>query len=187
MAWCCRCQATKHYLNQCWPRSPKPYGVTRPQWVNNGWNCPPWPSRSQNWMFAYFIINLSRSQQFPTSSSQNQVELDERVTGHFMHWLRHWNQWKLNKVADNLLFIKIGIKIEQEENVIENIICKNLVYFVHISSQHVHTAVEEPGWPGGTYYGNKHDKCMEYMMVCIRYTVSMSFTKKNSILIQISL
>ena len=31
MAWCH--QATSHYLNQCWPRSPTPYGVTRPQWV----------------------------------------------------------------------------------------------------------------------------------------------------------
>ena len=32
MAWCC--QATIHYLSQCWPRSLPPYGVTRPQWVN---------------------------------------------------------------------------------------------------------------------------------------------------------
>ena len=31
MAWCH--QATSHYLNQCWPRSLTPYGVTRPQWV----------------------------------------------------------------------------------------------------------------------------------------------------------
>ena len=31
MAWCC--QATSHYLSQCWPRSLSPYGVTRPQWV----------------------------------------------------------------------------------------------------------------------------------------------------------
>ena len=30
MAWCR--QATSHYVNQCWPRSPTPYGVTRPQW-----------------------------------------------------------------------------------------------------------------------------------------------------------
>ena len=29
MAWCH--QATSHYLNQCWPRSPTPYGVTRPR------------------------------------------------------------------------------------------------------------------------------------------------------------
>ena len=36
-------------------------------------------------MFVYFIIILSRSQQFPTSSSQNQVELGEWATGHFMH------------------------------------------------------------------------------------------------------
>ena len=27
VAWC-------HYLNQYWPRSPTPYGITRPQWVN---------------------------------------------------------------------------------------------------------------------------------------------------------
>ena len=31
MAWCH--QARSHYLNQCWPRCPMPYGVTRPQWV----------------------------------------------------------------------------------------------------------------------------------------------------------
>ena len=52
---------------------------------NSGWNCQPWPSRSQNWMFVYSIIILSRSQQFPTSSSQNQVKLGEWATGHFMH------------------------------------------------------------------------------------------------------
>ena len=32
MAWCC--QATSHYLSQCWPRSMLPNGFTRPQWVN---------------------------------------------------------------------------------------------------------------------------------------------------------
>ena len=35
MAWCH--QATSHYLSQCWPRSLSPYGVTRPQWVNQSW------------------------------------------------------------------------------------------------------------------------------------------------------
>ena len=33
MAWCR--QATSHYMNQCWPRSATPYGVTGPQWVNS--------------------------------------------------------------------------------------------------------------------------------------------------------
>ena len=33
MAWCC--QATSHYLGQCWPRSMSPNGITRPQWVDS--------------------------------------------------------------------------------------------------------------------------------------------------------
>ena len=38
MAWCC--QATSHYLSQCWPKAMSPYGIIRPQWVNElalGW------------------------------------------------------------------------------------------------------------------------------------------------------
>ena len=31
MAWCH--QVTSHYLNECWPRSLTPYGITRLQWV----------------------------------------------------------------------------------------------------------------------------------------------------------
>ena len=33
MAWCC--QATSHYLNQCWSTCLSPYGVTRPLWVKS--------------------------------------------------------------------------------------------------------------------------------------------------------
>ena len=33
MAWCHH--ATSHCLSLCWPRSLSPYGVTRPQWVND--------------------------------------------------------------------------------------------------------------------------------------------------------
>ena len=32
MAWCPK--ATRHQLNQCWPSSMLPYGITRPQWDN---------------------------------------------------------------------------------------------------------------------------------------------------------
>ena len=35
MAWCC--QATSHYLSQCWLRSLTPNHVTRAQWVNSCW------------------------------------------------------------------------------------------------------------------------------------------------------
>ena len=82
-------------------------------WNCSGWNCKPWPSRSQNWMFVYFIIILSRSQQFPTSSSQNQVELGEWPTGHFMHWnytivteifMKFWPK-KLKSVLVSQLFL----------------------------------------------------------------------------------
>ena len=45
MAWCR--QATSHYLNQCWPRSLPPYGVTRPQWVNCESTC--WAELAANW------------------------------------------------------------------------------------------------------------------------------------------
>ena len=31
MSWCC--QATSHYLNQCWPSSIMSYSITRPHWV----------------------------------------------------------------------------------------------------------------------------------------------------------
>ena len=51
MAW--RRQATNHYLNQCWPISPTPYGVTRPQWVNKLWGlfqCILVYSLSKTWM-----------------------------------------------------------------------------------------------------------------------------------------
>ena len=33
MAWCH--QAPSHCLSQCWPTSLSPYGITRPQWVND--------------------------------------------------------------------------------------------------------------------------------------------------------
>ena len=101
MAW--YHQATSHYVSQCWPRSVLSYAT----W----WNCQPWPSRSQNWMFVHFIIILSRSQQFPASLSQNQVELGEWATGHFMHChlevLSH-NELIVLKKHSDIVFSKPG-------------------------------------------------------------------------------
>ena len=51
MAWCH--QATSHYLNQCWPRSSMPYGVTRPQWVKQIW-----PSL---YMLGFLNVNETRT------------------------------------------------------------------------------------------------------------------------------
>ena len=65
MAWCR--QATSHYRIQCWPRSPTPYGVTRPQWVNSLNCCTIWQIYSWiNWSinivddFLLFSLNISR-------------------------------------------------------------------------------------------------------------------------------
>ena len=41
MTWCRK--ATSHYLNQCWPRSPTPHGITRPQWVKLALTMAWWP------------------------------------------------------------------------------------------------------------------------------------------------
>ena len=50
MAWCC--QATSHYLSQCWPRSMSPNGFTRPQWVKIvRWNC------KENWMILEVVLD----------------------------------------------------------------------------------------------------------------------------------
>ena len=35
MAWCL--MAPGHYLNQCWPSSMTPYGITKPKWVDSLW------------------------------------------------------------------------------------------------------------------------------------------------------
>ena len=61
MAWCR--QATSHYLNQCWPRSLPPYGVTRPQWVKSNQSSTvtesklltpwPWPWPSERFFTMY--------------------------------------------------------------------------------------------------------------------------------------
>ena len=59
MAWCC--QATSHYLSQCWHRYMSPYGITRPQWVNSLW---PGISEcdSQNVVFSLvLLIGIFRS------------------------------------------------------------------------------------------------------------------------------
>ena len=78
MAWCC--QATSHYLSQCWLRSLPPYGVTRPQWVkkisiwvrswrcsspNASWFCcqliakPGNKTVPQPWPYPYLVSNTS--------------------------------------------------------------------------------------------------------------------------------
>ena len=62
------CQATSHYLSQCWPRSLSPYGVTRPQWVKSEWlyldyNLTKYCSYGQNWQVIMGSINVFSAEQ----------------------------------------------------------------------------------------------------------------------------
>ena len=60
MAWCR--QATSHCLNQCWPRSSTPYGVTRPQWVNI-WEHPSCSNEHRcQWSLQWHHMNIITSQ-----------------------------------------------------------------------------------------------------------------------------
>ena len=64
MTWCR--QATSQYLSQCWPRSLSPYGVTRPQWVNQYFPHPYFCESCSSWSFhkissSVLLKNNSRS------------------------------------------------------------------------------------------------------------------------------
>ena len=61
MAWCR--QATSHSLNQCWPRSPTPYGVSRPQWSPR---CP-W-SNHEEWCKIKWICCVFACANMPCSN-----------------------------------------------------------------------------------------------------------------------
>ena len=50
MAWCR--QATSHYMNQCWPRSLPPYGITRPHWVKTSL----WSQRDRLFPVVYVVL-----------------------------------------------------------------------------------------------------------------------------------
>ena len=69
MAWCR--QATSHYLCQCWPRPPSPYGVTRPQGVKVKL-----PLSKVSWAqksFRYSLDPLQHSQISPNRHNRHPV------------------------------------------------------------------------------------------------------------------
>ena len=59
MAWCC--QATSHYLSECWPRSLSPYGVTRSQCVKVTYGNIRQPNVKQGYNIWIFIHSLVHS------------------------------------------------------------------------------------------------------------------------------
>ena len=112
MAWCC--QATSHYLNQCWRRSPMPNGVTRPQWVNSspsGQNGHHFACDIQRCIFMNenFCIWIKFSQKFALTGPINNVPAlglimawhhigDKPLSKPLLTWftnsyMRPWGKW----------------------------------------------------------------------------------------------
>ena len=88
MAWCH--QAASHYLNQCWPKSPMSYGVTRPQWVKYKWCCLlllPWE----------WYTNIT------TSMATDENRCKGRFSGDLLiHWpLRNLDKFYINNFQAN--------------------------------------------------------------------------------------
>ena len=96
MAWCC--QATSHYLSQCWLRSMSPYGVTRPQWVKR---TPTWYTHSI--CFPGMAKNVSSSSKISatimpsvswpsTRTHTARLTMTSKVRRplHWLDWLHPW-------------------------------------------------------------------------------------------------
>ena len=66
MAWCC--QATSHYLNQCWPRTLLRNGVPGPQCVNPFFF-------NIYWNVVCFLLHIHRAWHIPLPDSLGQVKL----------------------------------------------------------------------------------------------------------------
>ena len=104
MAWCH--QATSHYLNQCWPRSMSPYGVTRPQWVNE---------ISMSLIVIYCTLGIilfsvwkhgSRGSAYPCSGQEN------------THWGAVPGLWGKYRQTSNISHTWVGNEIADHSDVI---------------------------------------------------------------------
>ena len=95
MAW--YHQATSHYLNQCWLRSLKPCGVTRPLWVDNSQKAwLPWATR-----------NCLRATRYPVACYLYQISEYLDYKWYFLGIIFDESHirstyWSLNKMDGNL-------------------------------------------------------------------------------------
>ena len=84
MAWCR--QATSHYPNQCWLRSPMPYGVTRPQWVKH---IPNLKYINIQYFPIYHFLEWNRKKKFFCQPLVNTLPDYSRMTGSIAWLLCH--------------------------------------------------------------------------------------------------
>ena len=136
MAWCR--QAISHYLNKCWPRSPTPYGVTRPQWLEvNGFSISPpdglfwWFWSNQEfafdfsftfWQFADIIDDFEAIKYLilyliSHSPSESLLTLWTTASGMPISWIPTSDGWiRISGIANRSLFKRIVWNTQQNIN-----------------------------------------------------------------------
>ena len=102
MAWC-------HHLDQCWPRSISPYGVARPQWVNEwgkiGYNRELCCSTIEN------VANLTNSTMHQTNIPQcrNFNQYNTYILSWLLHtiilFISYTIKWLYFRNVDMLLYV----------------------------------------------------------------------------------
>ena len=102
---CCR-QATSHYLNQRWPRSPTPYGVTRPQWFNS------LPKIAKKW--AYGNTGGHRYYSFPICRKNRKLPTHGAVSLRWLEYLWRPTEHRHQKCIG--MFLKYWAKWTAESN-----------------------------------------------------------------------
>ena len=96
MAWCH--QATSHYLNQCWPRSLTPYGVTGPQWVKPPIGYPGQEKFNKQMVYQFFLWS---KQCLNESINIHMVRKDEN----------NQDFWILKLQSDTNIFVSLDCSI----------------------------------------------------------------------------
>ena len=117
MAWCR--QATSHYLNQCWPSYLIPYGVTRPQWVN------------ENFLLAHIRISSQSLTDLPSSFNIATEPIPSKI-----YWLKE--NFTDHRASGNLQKIKDYWPIVNIENLLNlHKVCNVQVKEEHLVTPHM--------------------------------------------------
>ena len=147
MAWCR--QATSHYLNQCWPRSPMPYGITRPEWVNSSPHGQNGCRFIQHWvsycpyhllwimwkLFQKVVCNKHVSQ-FPQCIghiSHNALFCNRNVhvCAHFCYEMVHYGICRIG-LLDIRIFVHMVCAVSEHDDFYHGAICSGLYIYIYI-------------------------------------------------------
>ena len=124
MTWCH--QLTSHYLNQCWPRSLSPYGITRPQWVNQLYpstkNFVALKKKTQTCHDANFVISGDTLEVLVNTASSvaaNDDKVGIMTIVFFFVYDIHYHSWLLEHICVKWI-IQIAISSSWRWNILQH-------------------------------------------------------------------